>query len=209
MVRTAGRSRRTRRRVPEIRIGKLFNARVIARLAATMLFLASAACSDKEPATGISPIPQNLGDFEMTSPAFEEGGPIPETYSCDGEDLSPPLEWQGVPTGTMELLLTLLDPDAPSGVFTHWTVFSIDAASGGAPEGEVPEGSLEGTNDFGEASYGGPCPPEGETHRYVFTLAALPKPSGLVAGASPADVDAILRQAVATTTLTGSYPGAP
>jgi phosphatidylethanolamine-binding protein (PEBP) family uncharacterized protein len=87
-------------------------------------------------------------------------------------------------------------------------VFSIDPSSTGSPEGARPEGASEGTNDFGEVGYGGPCPPDGESHRYIFTLGALPKPSGLEAGASPSEVDAILQRAVATTTLTGSYPAA-
>ena len=155
----------------------------------------------------MSPIPANLHEFDLTSPAFEEGGPIPEKYSCEGEDVSPPLEWAGVPEGTEELLLTLLDPDVPSGVFTHWTVFSIDPSSPGIPEGGVPEGAVQGLNGFGDAGYGGPCPPPGPAHRYVFTLAALDEPSGLSPGATPSAVDASLQQAVATTTLTGSYPG--
>lgn len=166
-----------------------------------------AACGGEEPSPGISPLAPNLHQFELGSPAFEEGAPIPQTYSCDGEDVSPPLEWSGVPEGAAELVLTLLDPDAPDGVFTHWTVFAIDPSSTGAPEGAAPEGSLEGSNDVGETGYAGPCPPEGESHRYVFTLAALPEASGLAEGASPADVDAAVHDAFATTTLTGSYPG--
>ncbi|MGH2710681.1 MAG: YbhB/YbcL family Raf kinase inhibitor-like protein [Actinomycetota bacterium] len=174
----------------------------------TILVLLSAACSgDEAPRPNISPIPSNLGDFKLSSPAFQEGGPVPETYSCEGEDLSPPLEWSGVPDGTAELMLTLLDPDAPGRVFTHWTVFEIEPASGGSAEGTLPDGALEGTNDFGEVGYAGPCPPEGESHRYVFTLAAMAEPSELESGAPPAQVDAILSGAVATTTLTGSYPG--
>jgi hypothetical protein len=174
---------------------------------AFLAFLLFAACGGDEPSSVVSPIPANLHEFDLTSPAFEEGGPIPEEYSCDGEDVSPPLEWAGVPEGTVELLLTLLDPDVPSGVFTHWTVFSIDPSSPGIPEGGVPEGAVQGLNGFGDAGYGGPCPPPGPAHRYVFTLAALDEPSGLPPGATPSAVDASLQQAVATTTLTGSYPG--
>lgn len=180
---------------------------VIARLATILFVFAVSACGDKDPATLVSPIPVDLDEFQISSPAFEEGEPIPEDFSCSGDDVPPPLEWKGVPTGTMELLLTMLDPDTPSGVFTHWTAFAIDPSTQGSPEGSAPEGALEGANDAGDTGYAGPCPPEGETHRYVFTLAALPKPSGLEAGASPSDVDAVLQQAVASTTLTGSYPG--
>ena len=176
------------------------------RVAAIALLLL-ASCSEEAPQPRISPIPTNLGDFELSSPAFAEGEPIPETYSCNGENISPPLEWTGVPDGAAELMLTMLDPDAPSGVFTHWTVYSIDPSSGGIPEGSVPGGALQGTNDSGADSYAGPCPPEDESHRYVFTLAALTEPSGLSPSAAPGEVDAVLGGAVATTTLTGEYPG--
>lgn len=180
---------------------------MLARLAAVLLVLFAASCNgDEPPAFPISPIPADLDRFDLTSPAFEDGGQIPERYTCDGDDVSPPLRWTGVPEGTAELLLTLLDPDVPSGVFTHWTVFSIDPSSGGAPEGGVPEGAVQGLNEFGETGYGGPCPPPGPAHRYVFTLAALSEPSELSTDATPSAVDAALQQAVATTTLTGSYP---
>ncbi|MGH2691892.1 MAG: YbhB/YbcL family Raf kinase inhibitor-like protein [Actinomycetota bacterium] len=175
-------------------------------LAAAVLLTLAVACGEDEPSGVISPVPENLDEFELSSPAFEDGGPIPEEFSCDGDDLSPPIEWSGVPDGTAELLLTLVDPDTPSGVFTHWSVFSMDPSSDGAPQDAVPEGALQGTNDFGEASYGGPCPPEGQAHTYIFTLAALPEPSGLASGASPSEVDSALQRAVATTTLTGTYP---
>jgi hypothetical protein len=175
--------------------------------AAAIALLLLAACSDDTPQPRISPIPSNLGDFELSSPAFAEGEPIPEIYSCNGENVSPPLEWTGVPDGAAELMLTMLDPDAPSGVFTHWTVYAIDPSSQGTPEGSVPEGALQGTNDTGADTYAGPCPPSDESHRYVFTLAALAEPSGLDPGAAPGEVDAVLVSAVATTTLTGEYPG--
>jgi Raf kinase inhibitor-like YbhB/YbcL family protein len=175
------------------------------RVAAILVLLLTGACAEDEPA--IPPIPSNLSEFGLSSPAFEEGGAIPVAYSCDGEDISPPLEWTGVPEGTVELMLTLLDPDTESGVFTHWTVYSIDPSSTGSPEGGIPEGALEGLTDFGETGYGGPCPPEGPPHRYVFTLAALGDPSLLEGGAAPGDVDAALQTAVTTTTLTGVYPG--
>lgn len=186
--------------------GGRFKTTVLARFAATLLVLVAVACSDDEPSGLVSPVPADLDEFDLASPAFEDGGSIPEEFSCDGADVSPPLEWAGVPNGTAELMLTLLDPDAPSGVFTHWTVFAIDPSSEGAPQGALPEGALQGNNDFGGVGYGGPCPPPGPAHRYVFTLAALSEPSGLSAGASPSDVDSVLQRAVATTTLIGSYP---
>ncbi len=181
----------------------------ISRIAALAIVLVAVACgNDAEPTRpAISPIPENLDEFGIVSPAFEEGGPIPDTYTRNGENVSPPVQWSAVPDGTVELVLTLLDPDAPEGVFTHWTVYGIDPTIPGFPEGSIPEGTLEGTNDFGELGYGGPCPPEGETHRYVFTLATMAEPSGLAPGASPREVDDALAPATSTTTLTGVYPG--
>lgn len=176
------------------------------RVAAILLLLLSS-CSEEAPQPRISPIPSNLSDFELSSPAFAEGEPIPEIYSCNGENISPPLDWTAVPDGVAELMLTMLDPDAPSGVFTHWAVYGIDPSTEGIPEGSVPEGALQGTNDSGADAYAGPCPPGDESHRYVFTLAALAEPSGLGPGAAPGDVDAILGRAAVTTTLTGEYPG--
>lgn len=176
------------------------------RLLAALALVMAVACNGDEPDIAISPIPSGLHEFDLTSPAFGEGAPIPEQYTCDGENDSPPLEWTGVPEGTVELLLTLLDPDAPDGVFTHWTLFSIDSSSLGVAGGGVPEGARQGQNDFGETGYGGPCPPPGPAHRYVFTLGALAEPSELAPGAAPSAVDASMQQAFATTTLTGSYP---
>jgi len=131
---------------------------------------------------------------------------IPAEFTCEGEGVSPPFEWSGVPDGSSELILTLLDPDAPDGVFTHWTVYAIPPDVVGLSEGTPPADAAEGVNDFGEIGYGGPCPPDGEPHRYIVTLAALGEPSGLEPGADPAAVDAVLQGAVATTTLTGQYP---
>lgn len=164
-------------------------------------------CGSDEPVVpGISPIAPDLDQFTLSSPAFEEGDPIPPEFTCDGPGIPPPIEWSGVPGGTAELILTFLDPDAPEGVFTHWTVYGILPQADGLPEGAPPEGASEGLNDFGDTGYGGPCPPSAEPHRYIFTLAALAEASGLEAGADPSAVDAVLQRAIATTTLTGQYP---
>ena len=112
--------------------------------------------------------------MEITSPAFSEGDTVPVRFTCDGDDVSPPLAWSGVPEGTSELRLSLTDPDAPSGTFTHWLVTGIDPASTGVDEGHVPTGGTEQENGFGDAAYGGPCPPPGRgAHRYVFAIEAL------------------------------------
>ncbi len=106
----------------------------------------------------------------LTSPAFGNDQSIPAKYTCTGQNVSPPLEWKGVPQNAKSLSLTVDDPDAPGGHFTHWQVTQIPPSATGIPEGGHV--GVEGTNGFGNRGYGGPCPPSGE-HRYVFTLVAL------------------------------------
>ncbi len=125
----------------------------------------------------------------MTSPAFESGGPIPEIHTCDGEDLSPPLEWTGVPDSAKSLALICDDPDAPVGTWVHWVLFNLPPDTTSLPQGlpatEVtPTGGTHGTNDFKRLGYGGPCPPRGGPHRYFFKLYALDATLGLKAGAT-------------------------
>lgn len=139
---------------------------------------------------GAMPAP---GGITVTSAAFPSGGPIPARYTCEGEDIPPPLAWEGVPRGAAALALVVDDPDAPGGVFTHWTVYNLPPDLNGLPEGAgltapLPPGALEGRNDFGVARYRGPCPPAGPAHRYRFRLYALSAPLDLPAGASPGDV---------------------
>jgi Raf kinase inhibitor-like YbhB/YbcL family protein len=140
----------------------------------------------------------------VSSTAFADGGTIPRRYTCDGADVSPPLRLTGVPSGTQELAILVEDPDAPGGTFVHWVAWGIDPAGAGVDEAVAPSG--EGTNGFGRRGYGGPCPPRGAPHRYVFTVFALSRRLDLRSGAS-ADQ---LRQAVADATiaqgrLTGRY----
>lgn len=123
--------------------------------------------------------------MELRSDLFADGENIPAWYTCEGEDVSPSLRWSGVPAGTVQLALTMEDPDAPSGVFVHWVAWGLPADRGGLEEGEVPEGMVQGTTSFGVAGYRGPCPPHGHgAHRYVFTLLALDADPGLPPGAS-------------------------
>ncbi len=117
--------------------------------------------------------------FTIHSPAFEEGGSIPSKYTCDGEDVSPPLQWQGVPAGTRSLALIVDDPDAPDPraprmTWVHWVLYDLPADSSGLPEAvsALPPGTREGINDWKRTGYGGPCPPIGR-HRYFFKLYAL------------------------------------
>jgi Raf kinase inhibitor-like YbhB/YbcL family protein len=117
-------------------------------------------------------------DLQLTSPAFKDGETIPRDYTADGRDVSPPLNWGDVPTETKSLALICEDPDAPKGLFTHWVVFNIRAESRGLMEdrSDTPtlrDGMEQGTNSFGKIGYGGPSPPPGKPHRYVFRLFAL------------------------------------
>ncbi len=129
--------------------------------------------------------------FEITSPAFSDGGPIPRAHTCDGADLSPPLTWRDAPKGTSAFALVVDDPDAPAGTWVHWVVYGLDASTTNLPAGipttpelEQPIGATQGTNDFRRSGYGGPCPPRGRPHRYVFTLYALDTRIALPPGAT-------------------------
>ena len=125
------------------------------------------------------------------SSVFEEGGKIPRRYTCDGEDVSPPLEWEGIPEGTQSLALICDDPDAPGKTWwVHWVLYNTPAEAKklleGIPNNEVLEdGSLHGINDFNKYGYAGPCPPSG-IHRYFFNLYALDRKLDLPAGATKA-----------------------
>jgi len=106
----------------------------------------------------------------LASPAFGNDGAIPAKFTCTGKNISPPLQWNGVPKSAATLALHVDDPDAPGGHFTHWDIKQIPASTTSIPEGG--HAGVEGTNGFGNQGYGGPCPPSGE-HRYVFTLTAF------------------------------------
>ena len=143
--------------------------------------------------------------FELTDEsAVADGRRIDARFTCDGDDLSPALAWTGVPEGTAELVLALEDPDAPGGTFTHWLVFDLDPGSFGLAEAASVDG--EGENDFGDTGYGGPCPPGGEEHRYVFRILALDAASGLERGAGRADFDAaVAPRLLAEARVTATY----
>jgi Raf kinase inhibitor-like YbhB/YbcL family protein len=139
-------------------------------------------------------------DFRLTSPDFEAGSEIPRRFTCDGEDVSPALEWTGVPDGAQALTLVMDDPDARG--FVHWIVLDMTATHSGAlPRGfaESPDAPPQGMNDFDRLGYGGPCPPSG-THRYLFTLYALEEPLGLVGSPGGDEVRAALARRVMTST---------
>lgn len=140
--------------------------------------------------------------FELTSTAFAQGESIPVKYSCDGDDISPPLTWSDPPEGTQSLALIMDDPDAPGGTFVHWVVYNI-ALTERIGEGAIP--GTQGMNDFGKQGYGGPCPPSG-THRYVFKLYALNENLDLPEGLSKEDLEkAMADHVLAQTELIGLY----
>jgi Raf kinase inhibitor-like YbhB/YbcL family protein len=145
--------------------------------------------------------------MKLTSPAFEDGQPIPTRYTCDGENASPELQWSDVPEGTLALALTCVDPDAPRGTFTHWVMWNVDPTQGGIGSGEVPAGARQGRNDFGQLGYGGPCPPPGHgPHHYHFTLSALNQEIDLADGATIAQLgDALAGATLAEVELVGTY----
>lgn len=147
----------------------------------------------------------------MSSDAFGDGDLLPERYAHDSDNVSPPLDWSGVPAHTAELALLREDADAPSGAFTHWIVTGIDPSTTGVAEGSVPAGAKEATNGFGEPGWGGPEPPAGnDAHRYVFTIfgSAVPLDVGADAGAD--DLRAALEgNEIARGELVGLYRRSP
>lgn len=157
--------------------------------------------------TSTSPSPSGgaglASGFSLSSPAFSAGAAIPSQYTCDGQDISPPLQWSGVPAGTKELVLVIRDPDASTGDFVHWAVAGIAPVTTSFPAGGVSGQIAPGRNSFGSLGYRGPCPPTGDkAHHYVFTLSALATASGLHSGFS---ADQLQSQALGIATLTGTY----
>lgn len=142
------------------------------------------------------------GRMKVTSSAFGRGDPIPAVYTCDGDDISPPLRMVNLPSAAETIAIIMTDPDAPGGVWDHWVVYDIEATS------SIPEGSPLGTNglnSWGNAFYEGPCPPSG-THRYVFDVYALDTTLGLAPGATKQQLlDAMEGHILADASLMGRY----
>jgi Raf kinase inhibitor-like YbhB/YbcL family protein len=142
--------------------------------------------------------------MKVTSSAFQEGANIPSKFTCDGGDTSPPLQIADIPSEAKSLLLIVDDPDAPSGLFTHWMVWNIPPQTSAVGEGSTPKG-VQGTSDFGKSGYGGPCPPSG-THRYYFRIFALDRELDLPFGSKRAQLDAAMKgHVVAQGELMGRY----
>lgn len=153
---------------------------------------------------------QNMS-MTIKSPAFEEGEAIPRKYTCDGKDVSPPLEWANVPKETKALALICDDPDAPMGTFVHWVLYDLPVGSTTNLSENLPademlaNGAKQGKNNFGKLGYRGPCPPGG-THRYYFKLYALDAETGLAPGAGKSELlEAMEGHVLAEGQLMGTY----
>jgi len=159
-----------------------------------------------------APSPPEDGEIalSLSSSAFEEGGELPGKYSCDEQNVSPPLRWNGTPAGTGSFALIMDDPDAPGRAFTHWVLFNLppdvlELAEDIPKKRELESGVLQGKNSMGKAGYFGPCPPGG-THHYRFTIYALDKPLDLAAGVSKERVlEAMEGHILAEAHLIGTY----
>lgn len=142
--------------------------------------------------------------MKLESSAFAHNGEIPRKYTCDGDDISPPLSVSEVPEEAASLALIVDDPDAPAGDWVHWVVFNIPASTTSVGEGSAPSG-IQGTTDFGRAGWGGPCPPSG-THRYYFKLYALDTELDLDASTTKAELEtAMTGHVLDRAELVGTY----
>jgi Raf kinase inhibitor-like YbhB/YbcL family protein len=143
--------------------------------------------------------------MKIFSPAFADNGQIPSRYTCDGEDINPPLHLEHIPQGTKSLALIIEDPDAPSGLWIHWMVWNINSHQTEIAENSTPKEAMVGRNNFERTSYGGPCPPSG-THRYIFRLFALDKVLALAGGSTKKQLEEAMKPHVlANAQLTGLY----
>lgn len=172
--------------------------RILSLTVVAVLSIAISGCSKSSPT--ITQPPVNSGqpngtEIKLTSTAFKEGEAIPRAYTCDGVNVSPPLEWSGVATTTKPpktIAIVADDPDAPGGTWVHWVLYNLPADNIGLVENvpateNLKAGGFQGKNDFSKIGYGGPCPPWG-SHRYRFTIYALDGELPLKAGATSAEL---------------------
>ncbi len=182
--------------------------------ASALSLLVFLTCSSRPQPAAPQPATNTAAQQEMqlkvSSSAFKQNEGIPRQYTCDGIDISPPLEWTGVPKVAKTIALIADDPDAPSGTFVHWVLYNLPAANIGLvenlpPTAELKAGGFQGKNDFGKIGYGGPCPPSG-THRYFFKFYALDSELALKAGATKAELEKAMQgHVVAQGQLVGTY----
>ena len=144
------------------------------------------------PQSTSGPAKQDKSEIQLTSTAFKEGEAIPRAYTCDGVNVSPPLEWIGVPKTAKTIAIVTADPDAPGGPWTHWVLYNLPADNIGLVENlptteNLKAGGFQGQNDFEKLGYGGPCPPSG-THHYFFRIYAIDSELPLKARATKAEL---------------------
>jgi len=144
-------------------------------------------------------------NMKISSPAFQAQQNIPVKYTCDGQNINPPLAFVNVPSQAQSLVLIVDDPDAPAGTWTHWTLWNIDPHIAGIDENSVPPGAVQGKTSFGKPGWGGPCPPSG-THRYFFKLYALDADLNLSASADVQELqDTMRNHIIGSAELVGLY----
>ena len=149
--------------------------------------------------------PFDSASLKVSSRAFPPGGKIPKKYTCDSSNISPPLHIDNVPKAARSVVLIVDDLDAPGGTWTHWVLWNINPKATEIWENSVPQGAVEGTSDFGNTKYGGPCPPAG-VHRYYFKACALDIILSLPSSAKKAAVEkAMAGHIVAKGSLMGTY----
>lgn len=152
-----------------------------------------------------------MGSFSLSSTAFNQDSSIPQEYSCLGKNISPDLSWENPPEATKSFALTVVDPDAPNGSFTHWIVYNIPETqkefSKDTPiRPKLKNGAIQGINSYGRIGYKGPCPPKQEKHRYFFTLYAVDSMLVLPSEASHAElIDALKDHVLAKAELMGYF----
>ncbi|MCH8310051.1 MAG: YbhB/YbcL family Raf kinase inhibitor-like protein, partial [Chloroflexi bacterium] len=162
----------------------LKHTRILRLLISFGIVMLLAACSADE-SEGVAPLPRgSVPEIQLSSSAFANGESIPKVYTCDGADVSPPLDWSGLPSGVQSLALIVDDPDAPRGTWVHWVVYGLAPDLRNLPQDASGVAFISGTNDFGNAAYGGPCPPSGPAHRYFMRLYALDSTLDLEGGAT-------------------------
>lgn len=148
-------------------------------------------------------LPVELPQLDMVAP-WPDGDPIPERYTCDGDDVTPALVWSNVPIDTIELAITVTDLDADG--FVHWIMYAVDPERTTLAEGETPDEALVWTNSYGNARWDGPCPPDGEEHRYQVTVHALSQQLEAAPDAPPEEIVSILNLiALDQRSISGTY----
>lgn len=190
-------------------------------LAVTSVVVMLASCSPAEESTGTTALPPSTStttttpatsttepaDFSVSSSAFDDGDAIPVQHTCDGLDVSPDLRIRGLPETTRAIAIVVEDPDAPLGIWYHWVEFDIPASSGSFDvEQDAGRIGVSGLNSWNLEGYMGPCPPEGEEHRYAFRVYALSSTLGLPDGVDAEEVvAALVGHVIDSVELTGVY----